>query len=376
MAEGASKFPKLVIKAIRIYKLDIPLKDIFTIATMSLDKAQNVLVEIVTSEGISGWGEASSLRSIVGETQRINIAAARELEQILVGKNPLAVNALVQEMDAYLPHNTTMKSAVDMALYDIAAQVAGLPLYLFLGGHPREMETDLTIGIGDPEEAGDKARAARSMGFRIIKVKLGLNFDEDYRRLMNIRKAVGREPVLRVDANQGWDRTSALRNLEAFKEFDIEFCEQPCRAQDHQGMRFVSHRSNIPIMADESLFSLHDALNLIEQDVAPYFNLKLTKSGGINNVRKIAHVAEAGDRPCMMGCMSESRLGITAAAHFAMSYPIVRFFDLDSFCEHAENPMVGGVEIKNGMITVPDLPGIGARPDPDYLKHLEEVKSC
>ncbi len=134
MAEGSSKFPKLVIKAIRIYKLDIPLKDIFTIATMSLDKAQNVLVEIVTSEGISGWGEASSLRSIVGETQRINIAAAKELEQILVGKNPLAINALVQEMDAYLPHNTTMKSAVDMALYDIAAQVAGLPLYSFLGG--------------------------------------------------------------------------------------------------------------------------------------------------------------------------------------------------------------------------------------------------
>jgi len=376
MSEGSSKFPKLVIKAIKIYKLDIPLKDIFTIATMSLDKAQNVLIEIVTSEGISGWGEASSLRSIVGETQRINIAAAKELEQILVGKNPLAINALVQEMDAHLPHNTTMKSAVDMALFDIAAQVAGLPLYAFLGGHQREMETDLTIGIGDPEEAGDKALAIRSMGFRIIKVKLGLDFNEDYRRLMNIRKAVGREPALRVDANQAWDRMSAVRNLGAFKEFDIEFCEQPCRAQDHQGMRFVSHRSDIPIMADESLFSMHDALNIIQQDAAPYFNLKLTKSGGINNVRKIAHVAEAGHRPCMMGCMSESRLGITSAAHFAMSHRIIRFFDLDSFCEHAENPMVGGAEIKNGMIAVPDQPGIGAHPDPDYMKHLDEVKVC
>ena len=312
----------------------------------------------------------------MGETQRINIAAAKELEQILVGKNPLAINPLIQEMDAYLPHNTTMKSAVDMALFDIAAQVAGLPLYSFLGGHQREMETDLTIGIGDPEEAGDKAQAVRSMGFRIIKVKLGLNFNEDYRRLMNIRKAVGAEPIIRIDANQGWDRMSAVRNLNAFKEFDIEFCEQPCRAQDHQGMRFVSHRSDIPIMADESLFSMHDALNIIQQDAAPYFNLKLTKSGGINNVRKIAHVAEAGYRPCMMGCMSESRLGITAAAHFAMSHSIIRFFDLDSFCEHAENPMVGGVEIKNGMIAVPDQPGIGVHPDPDILKHLDEVKSC
>jgi L-alanine-DL-glutamate epimerase-like enolase superfamily enzyme len=169
---------------------------------------------------------------------------------------------------------------------------------------------------------------------------------------------------------------SALRNLNAFKEFDIEFCEQPCRAEDLQGMRFVSHRSDIPIMADESLFSIYDALSIIEQDGAPYFNLKLTKSGGICNVQKIAHVAEAGYRPCMMGCMSESRLGITAAAHFAMSNNMIRFFDLDSFYEHAENPMLGGVEIKNGMIVVPALPGIGAYPDADYIKHLDEVRSC
>lgn len=374
--EAVSKVPRLVIKAIKIYKFDIRLKDIFTIATMSLDKAQNVLVEIITDEGISGWGEASSLRSIVGETQLINIAAAKELKPILVGKNPLAIHSLVQEMDAYLPHNTTMKSAVDMALFDIAAKVAGLPLYAFLGGHQREMETDLTMGIGHPEEAGDKALAIRSMGFRIIKVKLGLNFRDDYKRLRNIRKAVGAEPIIRIDANQGWNRMSAVRNLNAFKEFDIEFCEQPCRAQDLQGMRFVSHRTEIPIMADESLFSMYDALNIIQQDVAPYFNLKLTKSGGVCNAQKIAHLAEAGYRPCMMGCMSESRLGITAAAHFAMSNNMIRFFDLDSFYEHAENPIVGGVETKNGMIAVPDLPGIGAYPDPDYLKHLDEVKSC
>ena len=376
MIEAVSKVPKVVIKAIKIYKLDIRLKDIFTIATMSLDRAQNVLVEIMTNEGINGWGEASSLRSIVGETQLINIAAAKELEQILMGKDPLSIHSLVQEMDAYLPHNTTMKSAVDMALFDIAAKIAGLPLYSFLGGHQREMETDLTMGIGRPAEAGDKALAIRSMGFRIIKVKLGLNFGDDYERLRNIRKAVGAEPIIRIDANQGWDRMSAVRNLNAFEEFDIEFCEQPCRAQDLQGMRFVSHRTNIPIMADESLFSMVDALNIIQQDVAPYFNLKLSKSGGIGNAQKIAHVAEAGYRPCMVGCMSESRLGITAAAHFAMANNVVRFFDLDSFYEHAENPIVGGVEIKNGMIAVPNRPGIGAHPDPDYIKHLDEVKSC
>ncbi len=373
MTETAISVPHLAIDTMRIYRLDIPLRDVFTIATMSLSTAQNLLVELTTNAGVIGWGEASPFHSIAGETQGISIAAARDLRQIVVGKNPLAIQALVQQMDAYLPHNSTLKSAIDMALYDIAAQVAGLPLYAFLGGQKREIETDLTMGIGDPDEAGEKALAIRSMGFRIIKVKLGLSLEADRRRLACIRKAVGSEPILRIDANQGWDRVAAMKNLAAFAEFDIEFCEQPCRAHDLQGMWFVSRHAPIPIMADESLFTGQDALAIIQQDAAPYFNVKLSKSGGIQNAQAIAHLAQAAYRPCMMGCMSESRLGVTAAAHFALANEIVRFFDLDSFLEHAEDPILGGVEVEQGRLTVPDAPGIGARPDPAW-KGLEEVR--
>ncbi|HSC71190.1 MAG TPA: dipeptide epimerase, partial [Candidatus Methylomirabilis sp.] len=311
-----SRLSRLAVQDMRMYRLDIPLRDVFTIASMSLSRAQNLLVELQTNEGISGWGEASSLRAIVGETQLINIAAAKELKHLVVGKHPLAVESLMRQLDRHLPHNTTLKSAVDMALFDIAAKVSGVPLYRFLGGEKREIETDLTMGIGDANEAGDKALAIRSMGFRMIKVKLGLSFQDDVKRLKNIRKAVGPDPIIRIDANQGWDRVAAVRNLKAFEEFDVQFCEQPCRASDLQGMRYVSRQSSIPVMADESLFSVQDALTIIRQDAAPYFNIKLSKSGGIVNARKIAHVAEAGHRPCMLGCMSESRLGITAAAHF------------------------------------------------------------
>ncbi len=374
MMERAISFPNLTIEQMRIYRFDIPLRDVFTIATMSLSTAHNLLVELKTNAGVSGWGEASPFHSIAGETQGITIAAARELQPIVVGKNPLAIQTLVQQMEAYLPYNATLKSAVDMALYDIAAQVAGLPLYAFLGGQKREIETDLTMGIGDPDEAGDKALAIRSMGFRIIKVKLGLSFEADRRRLAKIRQAVGPEPILRIDANQGWDRVAAVKNLTAFEEFHIEFCEQPCRAHDLQGMRFVSRHAPIPVMADESLFSAQDALALIQQDAAPYFNLKLSKSGGLRHAQEIADVAGAGYRPCMMGCMSESRLGITAAAHFALANEIVRFFDLDAFLEHAEDPRLGGVEVKQGVRTVPDAPGIGARPDPAWQGKLEEVR--
>lgn len=364
----------LKISDIKIYPFDIPLKDVFQIATMSISKANNVLVHIITNQGIDGWGEASSFHALVGETQLINFSSAKELKKIFIGKNPLEIASLVQTMDQYLPHNTTIKSAFDMALYDIAAKFADLPLYRFLGGQKRKIETDLTIGICDPDEVGDKALNILSMGFHIIKIKLGLDFNDDYNRLKNIRTTVGDNIILRIDANQGWDRISALKNLIAFNEFNIEFCEQPCRTNDIMGTKFVSDKSPIPIMADESLFSINDALILVQQDVAPYFNIKFSKSGGIFNAVKLGYIAEAGARISMIGCMSESKLGITAAAHFGLSNSIIKFFDLDSFYEHSEDPIIGGVKIENGIIDVPEIPGIGAYPDPDYIKNLQEIK--
>lgn len=364
---------RLAIDDMRIYRFDVPLKDVFTIATMSLSTAQNLLLEVRTNHGLVGWGEASSFRSIVGETQRINIAAAQELRPLLIGKNPLALRPLMDQLQTWLPNNTTLKSAIDMALFDIAAQACGLPLYAYLGGEKREMETDLTLGIGDPAQAGEKALAIQAMGFRIIKVKLGSSEKDDYQRLANIRRAVGPQTVLRIDANQGWDRITATRSLKIFEELGIEFCEQPCRVLDLQGMRYVHQHAAIPVMADESVFSAGDALEIIQQDAAAYFNIKLSKSGGIHRAQQIAQVAEAGFRPCMIGCMSESRLGITAAAHLACAHPIIRFFDLDSCLEHTENHMLGGIEYQGGFISLPDAPGIGARPDPDYLRTLEEV---
>ena len=360
----------LRIEEMRVYPFDIPLKDVFTIATMSIAAAPNLLVELRTNQGLTGWGEASPFRAIVGETQLINLAAARELRPLLLGRDPLALHALMEELEAYLPHNNTLKSAIDMALYDLAAQAAGLPLYAYLGGQRRELETDLTIGLGDPDRAAEKALLYRSMGFRIIKVKLGLDFQDDWKRLSGIRAAIGPEPVLRIDANQGWDRVQARAGLDSFAALDIEFCEQPCRADDLQAMAFLCRTTLIPVMADEALFSPAQALELIRQDAAACFNIKLSKSGGIHQAQKIAHVAEAGRRPCMVGCMSESRLGITAAAHFACAYPVIRFHDLDSCLEHAEDRIAGGVTYRGGMISLPETPGLGAYPDPDFLRSL------
>jgi L-alanine-DL-glutamate epimerase-like enolase superfamily enzyme len=340
---------------------------------MSWGAAENVFIRILTDAGLVGWGDASPVRSIVGETQSTIVAAARELRPILLGKEPLALSSRIREMDAFLPHSSTAKSAFDMALYDIAAQAAGMPLYVFLGGERRPMETDMTIGIGEPAEAGERAAAIVADGFGIVKVKIGLDFADDRMRLANVRAAIGGKPIVRIDANQGWDRTQAIRNLRALEEFDIELCEQPCAGHDIRGLREISRSAGIPVMADESVFDVHDLLEIVRQDAAAYVNVKLSKSGGIYNAARIAAVAEAAGILCMIGCMSETKLGITAAAHFALSQPSIRFFDLDSHLEHAQDPIIGGVTTEKGMIDVPDTPGIGAHPDPAFVAGLQEI---
>jgi L-Ala-D/L-Glu epimerase len=356
-----------VIRDIGVFRFDIPLKSPLSIATMSVESAENVLVRLETGDGVVGWGEASPYRAITGETREIALAAAGALKTLLLGRNPLETGALSVLMERHLPRNTTMRSAFDMALFDVAARYASLPLYRFLGGARRDLETDITIYLGNPAEAVAQAARIVQAGYRAIKIKLGRGPAEDLGKVHAVRRAVGDAVRLRVDANQAWDRVTALGMLRALEGYSIEFCEQPCPAGDHAALKHLADRAPIPIMADESLFTPQDALALDREDVVPYFNIKLSKSGGIHAARQIAAIAEAGGRPCMVGCMCESRLGLTAAAHFALAAPAVAFCDLDSFWEHREDPIRGGITVHGGRIDVPEEPGIGAVPDESRL---------
>ncbi len=363
-----------IITHIDIFPFNVASEHEFKIATMVVSGAQNVLVRIRTDQGLEGWGEASSFRAIVGETQKINLAAASELRDLLIGKDALAYASRVRDMDAFLPFNSTIKSAFDLALYDIASKQANLPLYRFLGGEKRTMETDLTMGISSLEKAGDDALKIVKQGFRKIKTKVGIDPEEDILRLRAIRDAVGPDIKIRIDANQGWDRVTAVKCLNAMEPLDIEFCEQPVRRNDLDGMRYVSERCSIPLMADESVFSPEDAMAVIQKQAAPMINIKMSKSGGLKNAIMIANICEAAHIPCMTGCMSESGLANTAFCHFAMAHPIVRYFDLDANVGHLDEPIVGGVGIENGNIVFPDdIIGIGAYPDPDFIKTLRSL---
>ncbi|GAB3929092.1 mandelate racemase/muconate lactonizing enzyme family protein [Larkinella terrae] len=358
------------ISHIDVFKFNIPLKAPISISLGTIESARNLLVRI-HADGLIGWGEGSPFWMIVGETQETGYAAARDFAKLLIGQNALDIEGNLNRLDAYLPNNPTTKSAFDMALYDLAAQAAGMPLYAFLGGSKRTLVTDETIYLNSPERMADDAVRIKEKGGVAIKVKLGTNQRDDIRRVEVIRETVGDGIPIRTDANQGWDYVTALNVLTTIQNWNIEYCEQPVKAWNIADLKRLRRNTSVPIMADESLFNHRDALRLIQEDAVDYFNIKLSKSGGIFNAQKINALAEAAGIPCMIGCMSESRLAITAKAHFASSRRNVTFFDLDAPFEHAEDPVAGGAVYEGYVVELSDNPGIGAKIDPQFLESLE-----
>ena len=269
-----------------IYKFSIPMHP-FTIATGTMHYAQNILIRVHTDAGFYGVGECSAFPMIVGETQSTCYEMAKDFAALWKDKEALAIEERMQELHDFTAFNATIKSAFDMALYDLAARAAGQPLYRFLGGKKKEIETDLTIGIDTPEKMAQKAIQFKADGVRMIKIKLGKHAKEDIERVRQIRTAVGEEIVLRIDANQGWDFDSALYALQQMAPFYVQFCEQPMRRwNDH---RLPELRRSVPvrIMADESVFDHHDARRLIAAGACDYVNIKFAKSGGILEATKI-----------------------------------------------------------------------------------------
>ncbi|NQX37592.1 L-alanine-DL-glutamate epimerase [Pedobacter steynii] len=355
-----------------IYRFSIPMEP-FVIATGTMHFAQNVLIRIYTDSGIHGVGECSAFPMIVGETQETCLAMAKDFAKILIGKDPLDIPERMNDLLGYAAHNGTIKSAFDMALFDIAAKHADLPLYRFLGGQKRSVETDMTIGIDSPENMALSALKYRQQGCRILKIKLGKKVHEDIERVAQIRKAVGPEMSIRLDANQGWNFDDALYALGALAPFNIEFCEQPMRTWFDDRLPELKANSPIKLMADESCYNHHDARKLINSQSCEYLNIKFSKSGGILEAQKIHEIALQTGTKCMIGSMLESRIALTANLHFALSSPNVVFFDLDTcLLGHLVDPVIGGLTYDGFFLDVPENSGIGADADPAFLKTCEQ----
>jgi L-alanine-DL-glutamate epimerase-like enolase superfamily enzyme len=357
-----------------IFKFSIPMHP-FTIATGTMHYAQNIFIRVHTDAGFYGVGECSAFPMIVGETQATCFEMAKDFAQLWKGKAALPIEERMNELHSFTAMNATIKSAFDMALFDIAARHAKQPLYKFLGGDKREIETDLTIGIDTPESMAQQAIAFKTDNVRMIKVKLGKHGDDDIERIKQIRAAIGDDIILRIDANQGWSFKTAEKVLTQLGKYKIQFCEQPMRKWNDHKLPKLKSRSPIKIMADESVFDHHDANRLIKEDACDYVNIKFAKSGGILEAKKINAVCAKNNIPCMMGGMLESRIALTAFAHFATAHDNIIFYDMDTcLLGHKIDPVVGGVKYNGYLLEIPDAPGIGADGDEEFLKTLERYE--
>lgn len=356
-----------------IYKYSIPMVP-FTIATGTMNFAQNILIKIHTNEGIIGFGECSAFPMIAGETQATCFEMAKSFAHLWKNKNPLQIEERLQELDWFIAGNYTAKSAFDLALYDIAAKNINLPLYKYLGGEKRKIESDLTIGIGTPLEMANKAIEFVQKGVNIIKVKLGKRPVEDIDRIKAIRDAIGYKTAIRIDANQGWSYEEAVEALSSLGKFDIQFCEQPMRTYNNHRLPELMEISPIKIMADESVFTHYDAEEIIRNKACHYINIKFAKSGGINEALKIDAVAEKNNIVCMMGGMLESRVALTAKVHFAMAHKNIQFYDLDTcLLGHKIDPVIGGVKYEGMHLKLSDSIGIGVDVKEEFLNTLEKI---
>lgn len=362
-----------IISHTEIFRMPIAMEP-FVIATEVATVAQNTFIRIHTLDGHIGMGECSAFPMLTGETQATCFEVAQDLARLIKGKDATNIAARLSKLDAFIARNTTIKSAFDMALYDLSAKYAGLPLYAFLGGRKKEIITDLTIGIDSPDVMANKAVDFVHRGVETIKVKLGKKGEDDVERIRRIREVVGPDIALRIDANQGWDPETAIKTLKALGEFNIQFCEQPIHHHLDDRLPEVRKSSPIPVMADESVCNHHDARRLINAEACDAINIKLAKSGGIMEAIRIANTAEKAGIPCMLGGMLESRLALTAKVHLAMAHDNIRYYDLDTcLLGQLEDPVIGGAVYDAFSLQVTDEPGIAADIHPDYLADCRHV---
>ena len=352
----------MIIKDIEISEMHIPLVKPFKTALRTVESVNDIIVKITADNGNIGYGEAAPTAVITGETKSSIKCAIKEfIKPSIIGMEIQDLESIMTKLDSCILKNTSAKAAVDIAIYDLYAQSYDVPLYKILGGYRNEITTDVTISVNEIDEMVKDSVEAINQGFNILKIKVGKEGQKDIERIKEIRKAVGDKIILRVDANQGWSPKEAVKIIRTLedKNLNIELVEQPVRYDDLEGMKFVTQNTYTKILADESVFSPHDVVKILQERAADLINIKLMKSGGIYNALKICDIAEIYGVECMIGCMLESKISVSAAAHLGAAKKVITMVDLDGPALCKIDSISGGPIFNASTIKMPSKNGIG-----------------
>lgn len=345
--------------------LRVPLKTPFKTALRTVKVVEDIVVMIHTDDGNIGYGEAAATAVITGDTHGSIVEAIRYyISPRLIGEDITDLNRITGLIQASMEKNTSAKAAVEIAVYDLFGQFYGAPLYKLLGGGVPVITTDITISVDYIDKMVADSIKAVDRGFESLKIKVGKDIGVDVERIKAIYAAVENRALLRLDANQGWTAKQAVFAIQTLENAGVklELVEQPVKAHDLEGMRYVTERVHTPIMADESVFGPMEVIELIRMRAADIINIKLMKTGGISNAIRIADIAAMHGVECMIGCMIETSISVAAAVHVAVAKSeSITKIDLDgpSLCQF--DPVDGGVIFNESEITVTDAPGLGIR---------------
>ena len=360
----ANNYTEVFMKIVSIEwgRVSIPLRTPFKTALRTVASVEDIIVKLTADTGDVGFGEAPPTGVITGDTaEAICGAIEHHIAPAILNQEIDDFEGVTGKVQAALVHNTSAKAAVDMALWDLYGKKLNAPVFRLLGGGKTHIVTDITVSVNPPEIMARDAETAIQRGFDCIKVKVGVNPELDVARLAAIRAAVPKETVLRIDANQAWTPKEAVRILNGMQEkgLDIELVEQPVKAHDLEGLKYVTERSFVPVLADESVFSPMDAMKILQMGAADLVNIKLMKCGGITNALKITTLAELYGAQCMIGCMLEGPVAVNAAAHLACAKGVITKFDLDGPMLCAANPVHGGSRFEGKDIFMSEEPVLG-----------------
>jgi o-succinylbenzoate synthase len=347
---------------VRCHRVSVALHTPFVTALRTATRVETLLVQVIDSDGASGWGEAPQVWQVTGESVAGAEACVQgPLRSVLTGRDPADLVPTSVAVGRAVPGNFGAKAAVDVALHDLAAQRLGVPLAALLGGAATRVPTDVTVSAGEPAELAVAAKARASEGFDVLKLKVGTDARTDVERVRAVRDAVGPAVRLRLDANQGWTPREAVSVIAvlAAAEPDLEFVEQPVAARDLDGLAWVRARSDLPILADESVYGVRDFVELIRRGAADMVNVKLAKCGGLRVARTLLELARECGIGTIVGSMMESQVGVGAAASLVAAYGTTAVSDLDAAWWLERSPVRGGITYDAACVALPASPGLG-----------------
>jgi L-Ala-D/L-Glu epimerase len=358
------------IEGLTLHRRSIPLKRPFVTAIRTAYSLDVLLVEVRDSDGRSGWGEAPTSWRVTGESaESVAAALLGPLSETVIGRSSSEPAELSAELERSVARNSSARSALDCALYDLAARGVDVPLFRYLGGSATEVLTDMTLSaVIDDSEVESLCRTAlesANAGLRTLKMKVGAGGD-DLRAVLAVREAIGPHVRLRLDANQGWTPQKAVRLIRSLEDggAGLEFVEQPVSRDDMEGLAYVTSQVATPIMADEALWTTRDLREIIRLRAAHMINIKLAKSGGLREALNLMRLARENDVVAIVGCMAESHVGIAAAAALASAMRSDAndesiAHDLDGGLLLVRNPVNGGVSYDEDRVSLSRLPGTG-----------------